>query len=85
MASVNMRTIDLSGVVSAANIELSPWQRQMLERLPTGRITINGYWVGHDDRANRHAAIAYHLWARWRAVRNARLARMHTAYHRRRR
>lgn len=79
---------DLSEFVTGTvGYELDPWQRDLLERLPTGSITI-------DFRANL-AAERRHYDAWWRAFeqvrehwegwRRQRLSRMHAAYHQRRR
>jgi hypothetical protein len=74
-------------VTGAVGYELEQWQRSVLERLPTGSITI-------DFRANLAAERRhYDAWwrafeqvqERWAGWRRQRLSRMHAAYRRRRR
>jgi hypothetical protein len=82
--------VDLTPFVASVDIELTDWQRDILERLPTGSIT-----VSFDHSASRFTphrfvdyrplcAHHYRLWSQRERQRTARLSRMHAAYRRRR-
>lgn len=73
--------VDLSGYVTdTLGVDIEPWQHRVLEQLHTRTITISGYWERRTS--SRPYWEAYQA---WRARRRVRLARMRTAYHRRRR
>lgn len=81
-----VRSFDLSAFVAKLDIEITPWQRQWLERilrLPTRAITISGFRSGRTT--SREAWGHYNAYQRYLAARRRRLATMRTAYHARRR
>lgn len=75
--------IDLTAAITAdpIGIELTDWQRQWLESLPTATITLNGYWdTPRRSGSSRYVAAAWHGYQLGRALRRQRLSRMRTAY-----
>lgn len=88
--------IDLSGFIAAAGLpELTPWQRHLIDSLPTGTITVDftrDLWPTAPTRFNVPWSLVNPEFLDWldrekrrcRARWPSRLSRIHAEYHRKR-